>query len=155
MKYLNKRQLAFILDIKVGDARAMMCQAYQPERNGVEVKGAEWSESGKNVEDNYPEAMPIELLSKKLNLPHLQTAADDIENNYLSRPASKKYILCDYPETLIRKAEEAGKQFPIPADIPPALRSMLPEASKKQIYDYWRKYVTNEIEPKPRFVLPK
>jgi hypothetical protein len=144
MDFLNSQQLAFILDIKREDARAKMCNAWC-KANGIEKTGqwkvdvkAEWHKGrGKKVKDDYPLAMPVSLLAEHLNIPTLQLMVDDVVKNYLNRPASKKYILCDLPEKLVLKAKEAGKKPK--AAIPPALKSMLPSATQKTIMDEWVK----------------
>lgn len=118
MNYLNSQQLAFILDIKKEDARAKMCNAWEKDKGiekvktitGPALKGAELDPVKKKIKDDYPLAMPVKMLSEQLNLPSLQSMVDDIVNNYLIRPASKKYILCDYPEKLVLKAKEEGKK---------------------------------------------
>lgn len=132
MKYLNKNQLAFILDIKVEDARAMMCRAWEKD-NDLPAKSF-WNKKNKIIDD-YPPAMDILMLSKVLNLPTLLQSADDIEKNYLTRAATKKWILCDFPEKEIRLQEEKGKRPTI--QIPPALRSMLPQNTIEQIRTIW------------------
>jgi hypothetical protein len=156
MKTLTKSQLAFILDIKVEDARAKMCAAYSQERNeGTEtVKGAVWNMKNR-VDDDFPKQMSIDLLSRRLNLPHLQTAVDDIVSNYLTRPGTRRYILRDFPDKLIKKTEEAGQQFPVKIDIPPALRSMLPDSTRQDIYNYWKGIKCNDAAQTDRFIVPK
>lgn len=134
MKELDAQQLAFILDIKKGDARAKMCVAWANHRG--EDNKATWNHTGTKVDDPYPKTMPIELLAKELNLPTLQRSVDDIVNNYLVRPATRKWILCDYPEQQIRKHEEAGT--PKPVRIPPALRSMLRPEIMQEILKEWQ-----------------
>jgi hypothetical protein len=133
MTYLNAQQLAFILDIKKEDARAKMCVAWSA-HIGQENQ-AERNAKGKIV-DPYPIGMPVEILSKHLNIPTLQDSVDDIVSNYLNRPASKKWILCDYPEKQIAKTESSGEVKPI--GIPAALKSMLPKETKDIIIREWR-----------------
>lgn len=141
MKTLNKKQLAYILDIKIEDARAKMCNAWE-KSNGIEklgqfkdiVNGADRNEKDKII-DKYPVLMPIEILAKELNLPHLQQMVDDIEKNYLTRQGSKRYILCDFPEKQIQAQRTAGKK-PV-LQIPPALRSMLPDETIAEIRRVW------------------
>lgn len=143
MKYLNAQQLAFILDIKKDDARAKMCNAYTRaqgmpkvgEQN--EVPKARRNKKSKKVEDPFPIAMSIEMLSKELNLPDLQAACDDIEKNYLERKATRRWVLWDYPEKIVAKAEREDKPPPYKASLPPALRSMLPKEIQEQIYKHW------------------
>ena len=95
MNFLNKNQLAFILDIKAKDARAKMCHAWAASKG---IPNTAIRNKKEKIEDNYPDAMPIDLLAEHLNLPTLQSSVDDIQDNYLKRPASKKWILCDFPE---------------------------------------------------------
>ena len=133
MKFLNAQQLAFILDIKKEDARAKMCVAWS---NSIgEINKAEWNEKGKII-DPYPLAMPVDLLARELNLPTLQDSVDDIVNNYLTRPASKKWILCDYPEKQVAKTDATGQVKKLA--IPPALKSMLPKEVKEKIHEEWK-----------------
>lgn len=95
MKFINAKQLAFVLDIKVIDARAMMCHAWA-KYNRIDNE-AEYNEKGKII-DPYPLAMEIVMLAEQLNLPTLFQSVKDIQDNFLKRPGSKKWILCDYPE---------------------------------------------------------
>lgn len=160
MNQLNAQQLAFILDIKKEDARAKMCNAWEKYKGitkdrdslGFEkVHGATRSVT-KKIEDDYPQAMPIEVIASGLILPTLQEMVNDIVSNYLNRPASKKYILVDYPEKFIKKCENEGKEFPVKIDIPAALKSMLPDETKLKIYGYWKDFKT--YDQKPRFKVP-
>lgn len=155
MKALNSQQLAFILDIKKEDARARMCNAWAKEK-GIEkndawkvaVPGAKRSKS-KKIEDPYPLEMEIEVLARQLNIPTLQQMVDDIRENYLTRPATRRYILQLYPEKKILSGEADGKTYPIPVDLPPALKSMLPTETIKTIYNAWTNgFKTIRMEPK-------
>jgi hypothetical protein len=156
MRYLNSQQLAFILDIKKADARLMMCNAWTRSKGiekedfqGTAIKGVTRKKT--KIEDSYPNAMPIEMLSAELNLPNLQQVCDDIENNYLVRSATKRYILRDYPEKLILKTETEGKQFPVKISIPPALKSMLPVKDQQTILNYWKEFKCANNDP--RFII--
>jgi hypothetical protein len=133
MKFINAQQLAFVLDIKKEDARAKMCVAWSKSKNIENT--AHYDKNGK-LKDDYPLAMDIEMLSKELNLPTLQEMVNDIESNYLNRPATRKWILCDYPEKQIKKCEDAGK--PHKVSIPPALKSMLSISDVELIKSEWR-----------------
>jgi hypothetical protein len=133
MKFLNAQQLAFVLDIKKEDARAKMCVAWSSDK-GEENK-AERNAKGKLV-DPYPVAMPIDMLAEKLNLPTLQQSVDDICENYLKRPASKKWILCDFPEKHLAKNKEAGQDKVI--NIPSALKSFLKKEDRELIANEWQ-----------------
>jgi len=142
MKYLNSQQLAFILDIKKEDARAMMCNAWT-RSEGVPKVGQlkevpKTSRKKNKIEDPFPIAMDISILSKELNLPALQASCDDIENNYLTRNATKKFILWDFPEKAIKKFETDNKAKPYKLEIPPELKSMLPIETQTIIHKQWK-----------------
>lgn len=137
MTNLNSQQLAFILDIKKEDARAKMCNAWSKAKgikNTARRKRKENGDLGK-LEDDFPAHMPIDLLAEQLNLPTLQQSVDDITQNFLTRPGSKKWILCDLPEKLRLKALEDGK--PAKFALPPALRSMLPDDQIEYVRNQW------------------
>lgn len=134
MNFLNKSQLAFILDIKAEDARAKMCVAWCAEKR-IENKAYYHLKTEKLIDD-YPDAMPIEILSRHLNLPTLQDSVNDIKENYLKRPATKKWILCDYPEKEIEKGTKAGKPV-IKLNIPKALRLLISQPVQKEIKKQW------------------
>lgn len=143
MKYLNAQQLAFLLDIKKEDARARMCNAWTRSKSMEkgrlgEIPKAKRNKNNKKIEDDFPLAMPIEILSTELNLPDLQMACDDIEKNYLERKATRRWIMWDYPEKQIATQERAGKTPPYKVNLPPALNSMLPDGIKEQILKHWR-----------------
>jgi hypothetical protein len=143
MKYLNKRQLAFILEIPVEDARAKMCVAWCKAEG---IQNAATYDGRNKIVDSYPEAMPIEVLSAGLNLPTLKESADDIEQNYLTRPATKKWILCDYPEKKIALAYKDERKPEL--SIPSGLKSMLPDVVATKILDEWAKrYPFAKIKP--------
>lgn len=147
MTELNKKQLAYLLDIKIEDARAKMCAAWEKEHNiqrfadnskvvaNGELSGAVRNSKNK-IEDKYPEKMPIDLLSRNLNLPDLQFIANDVENNYLSRAATKKFILDEYPGKEIHKAMEAGKFAKL--SIPSGLRSIIRDDIAEEIKRQWK-----------------
>lgn len=142
MKFLNAQQLAFLLDIKKEDARARMCNAWTkshgiPKNDIGEVPVARRSKKNKKIEDPFPLAMPIELIAEHLNLPDLQTACDDIENNYLERKATRRWIMWDYPEKAILKFQKECAKMPYKLNLPPALSSMLPDETKQTILKHW------------------
>jgi hypothetical protein len=78
-----------------------------------------------------------------LNLPTLQSSVEDIVNNFLIRPASKRWILCDYPEKQIKKLEESGK--PLKLNVPSALKSLLSEYDIQKIKSEWSARYKNAI----------
>lgn len=156
MKTLNSQQLAFILDIKKEDARARMCNAWckahgiPNDKDDEGPKIAKTTRSkGKKIVDPWPQEMLIETLAEQLNLPSLQQMVDDIRENYLVRPATRRWILQQYPEKKILAGEADGKTYPIHVDLPPALKSMLPEVTVKTIYSAWvTGFKTIRQEPK-------
>lgn len=79
--------------------------------------------------DPYPVTIDISILSEQLNLPTLEAMVRDIEENFLTRPAAKKWILCDYPEKKLKAAKEAGKPNVVP--MPAGLRSLLPTKTQQ------------------------
>jgi hypothetical protein len=147
MNYLNAKQLAFLLDIDVQEARKKIVYAYCKEKGEpVPTKRVKQDDIKKEeakahkewlAYSEYPIALSIEILSVRLNLPTLQQSVDDIENNYLNRPGSKKWILCDYPEKKIKSFAntDGGKKK---LTLPGALASMLPKAIQDKIYQEWR-----------------
>lgn len=162
MTFLNAQQLAFILDIKKEDARAKMCNAWEKEKgipmdkdgDGPKLRGAKRKKN--KIEDEYPQSMSIKILSAHLNLPHLQSVVDDITSNYLTRKATKKYILYDYPEKKLKAAEADGKGYPVRIDLNPALKSLLPKEVTEEIYRNWLgsfQYTDKEGEVKPKICL--
>lgn len=132
MEFLNKKQLAFILDIKPEEARGKMCVAWCREN---QIRN-EARTSRNKVIDSYPEAMPISLLAKGLNLPTLQAMVDDIVDNYLVRKTTRKYILYDLPEKKLEACFAAGRNKKS-IKIPPALKSMLPSKALEEIKEVW------------------
>lgn len=152
MTQLNSQQLAFILDIKKEDARAKIVRAFEKSkgidlREGVDMKTASRTAKGK-INDEYPQFIKIELLAAGLNIPDLQKMVDDICENYLKRPATRKFILADYPEKHIKKCESEGKEFPVKIGWPPALKSMLSESSVSEIHNFWKSFKTADMMPR-------
>lgn len=131
---LSKTQLAFILDIKVESARAKMCVAWCKHKD---IVNKAWVNDKNKVIDDYPDLMDISILSEHLNLPTLQDSVNDITENYLKRPGSKKWILCDYPEKEIKKIQDSGSKRKV--SIPKALKSLLPNDQQEIILKEWNK----------------
>jgi hypothetical protein len=76
--------------------------------------------------------MEIGTLAEHLNLPDLQMVVDDIQNNFLKRPASKKWILSDYPE------KQLETKLKSKIKIPPVLRSLLYDQDIDTIKREWK-----------------
>lgn len=130
---LTYKQLAFILDIESIEAVRKIIFIH------CKVKGIEAPLKSGYIKDYYWEDSPwpmelgIELLAQHLNLPELQRAVDDIRENYMKRPPTKKYILCDYPEKELKlKLKDKVK-------IPPVLASLLKPEDVELIENEWAK----------------
>jgi len=144
MQYLNKSQLAFLLDIKVEDARARMCAAWAkykgiPEEHDKEGPriGKTARDAKKKVKDEYPIVMGVDMLSKYAGLPDLQFAVNDITNNYLKRPGTRKFILSDYPDKELTKQHAAGKPYKL--HIPSFISAFLSKADQDAIVEEWKR----------------
>lgn len=140
--YLNKKQLAFILDITDEEARAKMCVAWAKSlgvpnsaRREEKVTKKGKPTGKKKLVDTYPEAMLVEVLAIHLNLPTLAQAVEDIKTGYLKRPAARKWILCDYPEKSLKTKETAGDKLTL--NIPTGLKSLLPTPVIDEIKKEW------------------
>jgi hypothetical protein len=130
MNSLNAQQLAFILDIKKEDARAKLCHAWC-KFHGIENKA--YLNDKKKIVDDYPERIPIGMISQTLCIDNLQTVVDDIILHYLTNPVTKKYILCDFPEKeLATKAKNKIK-------IPSVLKTFLSPEDVEFIKAQWLK----------------
>lgn len=141
---INYKQLAFILDIEpIEAARKIIychCKAFGlgvPAKYNLirdyYFKGSEW-----------PTELPVETLSKHLNLPDLQLAVVDIRENYLKRQASKKWILMDYPE------KELKTKLKDKIKVPPVLASLLKAEDVQFIESEWKRrfgITTGELDP--------
>jgi hypothetical protein len=128
---LNYKQLAFILDIKPIEALEKIIYVH------CKVKGISRPQPQDKVKsylvDGFPEDFDLGSLAVHLNLPSLQQSVEDIRNNFLKRPATKKWILCDYPEKELKtKAHNRVK-------IPSALASLLNKKDLEIISEEWSK----------------
>jgi len=132
--HLNKQQLAFILDIKAEDARAKMCTAHC---KSIGVVNNAYRDLKNKIIDDYPLAISVDVIAKELNIPTLQDSVNDIHDNYLSRAATRKYLLCDLPDKQRAKNELTGKNSP--AKIPAGLRMLLSEDTIKEVKKEWKK----------------
>lgn len=142
MSFLNKKQLAFILDITDEEARAKMCVAWAKSlgvtnsaRREEKVNKKGKPTGKKKLVDTYPDTMLVEMLATQLNLPFLPQAVEDIKTGYLKRPAARKWILCDFPEKSLKTKENAGDKLTL--SIPVGLKSMLPTAIADEIKKEW------------------
>lgn len=145
MNYLHYKQLAFVLDIEPIEALekiiAIHCKIKGIQTPAVQTKITDYlhgiDKKGKKLRNSMPETMDIDTLSEHLGIPTLRTAVQDIKENYLNRPATKKWILCDYPEKLIKAAQTAGKKETT-LTLPGALKSLLTDQVAATIATEWR-----------------
>lgn len=137
MKFINKVQLGYVLQLNPEEARALMCRAWTREKN---IKNEARHNAKGRVTDPYPEAMEISMIAKNTEHSQLQFAVDDIYFNYLKRPASRKYILCDYPEKEIAKILEGKKKS---ITMPKGLKDILPDDTQQTIREEWMKRYPN------------
>lgn len=136
---ITYKQLAFLLDIEAVHAYEKIIFAYCLEnKKAPPPQKTITKESPKpyTVTDykrmNYPQEIALDILERHTKLT-LAPAIRDIQENYLNRAASKKWILCDFPEKeMILKPKNKIK-------IPSALASMLPEQTIETIKSEWNK----------------
>lgn len=136
---INYKQLAFLLDIEAVHALEKIIFAYCQENKKTPPPPKRITkESPKpyTVTDykkmDYPQEIALDVLERHTKL-ILAPAIRDIQENYLTRAASKKWILCDYPEKeMILKPKDKIK-------IPPALASLLNQATVETIKLEWSK----------------
>lgn len=143
MKYLNYKQLAFVLSIPPIKALEKIIAAHckmkgidlpYPQEKAVNYLFDFVMKDGKKVKvrNSTPDTLAVDDLALHLGIPTLKESIEDIQKNYLNRPASKKYILSDYPEKqLVNKLKHQVK-------LPPALKSMLPTATVVEIHNQWK-----------------
>lgn len=137
---LNYKQLAFILDITPVEALEKILyvwsKVFDKERPASCDTVKEYlydKQKKKSVRNSLPESLDIGLLSVHLNLPTLQASVEDIHNNYLARPATKRWILCDFPE------KELKTKLKDKVKIPPVLASLLKPEDVELIENEWAK----------------
>ncbi|HMG89613.1 MAG TPA: hypothetical protein VK589_06125 [Chryseolinea sp.] len=143
---LSYKQLAFVLDIKsiraLEHILAAHCKATGQEPPAPAETTNEYlfnfnDKGEKTTRTTWPDAVEVAELEKHLGI-SLQSAIDDIRENYLNRSATKKWILCDFPQNKIKLAAEQGKKN-CTLQIPPALKSLISPAVAAQIGQEWKK----------------
>jgi hypothetical protein len=122
MKTITSKQLAYILSVSHKDAMKIMLRAKR--KNGEVAQETDWEFLEEVICD-------IEVVSKEVNA-DIQMAVKDIQENSLKRPAFKKWILHDYVSDKLK-----GDKPPKKVSLPPALKSLLPEETLKEIKNYW------------------
>jgi hypothetical protein len=130
MTEISYKQLAFILDIEPIEALEKMiaanCKIGHKDLPHKREKVREYL-----ADETIPRTMPVDVLASCLNLPDLSTAIEDIRHNYLKRQATKKWILCDYPEKqLVNNPRHKVR-------IPPVLASMVDIKTLTEIKKVW------------------
>lgn len=137
---IDYKQLAFILDIKPVEALEKIIyvnckiKGTMTPRSCDTVKEYLFDKQKKNsVRNHWPESLEVDLLAEHLNLPTLQQSIDDIKNNYLARPGTKRWILCDYPEKELKiKLKEKVR-------IPAVPQTMLKPEDVETMQTEWNK----------------
>lgn len=126
---LNYKQLAFILDVKPIQALEKIIYSYCKENDKVIPSRR------KSVIDyklDYPTELDLLVIQKHTGIP-LAAAIMDIQENYLKRHSSKKFILCDYPEKeMLTNQKDEIK-------LPTALASLLHPDTIATIKAEWKK----------------
>lgn len=145
---IDYKQLAFILDIKPVEALEKIIYVDCKIKGTITPRSCDTvkeylfdKQKSKSVRNSTPESLDVALLEEHLNLPTLSQAIQDIQNNYLIRPASKKWILCDYPEKQLMLCHKGDKPSRIP--FPKALESLLPVVIVDTIKKEWAKRFPN------------
>lgn len=126
---ITDSQLAFVLQIKVKDARKMMEYCYSKTHDEVSEKPwEEWkNERGACIE--------VQNIEKVKNI-DLTGALTDIKYNYLKRNQSRMWIL-DYPLKKW-KMNDYG-MYPKTISIPNPLASLMDDEVKKEVVSIWTK----------------
>lgn len=136
---INYKQLAFLLDVEAVHALEKIIFAWCQENKKTPPppkKITKESPKPYTVTDlkkmNYPSEIQLDVLERHSKL-ILAPAIRDIQENYLTRAASKKWILCDFPEKeMITKPKNKIK-------IPSALESLLNPDTVETIKLEWNK----------------
>lgn len=128
---ITHKQLAFILDIEAIEALGKIIFAHCKDRNqDIPPQKAKPYKVTDYKNMGLPQEIPLDVLEKHTGL-KLGSAILDISENYLKRPASKKWILCDFPE---RELQTKPKNK---IKIPSALASLLSKESLATIKQEW------------------
>lgn len=133
MKVINYKQLAFVLNIEPIEAVRKIIFVH------CKLKGLPVPPCYHIIKDYlgkdspYPSEFDIDLLAEHLNVPDLRYALDDIQENYMKRQGTKKYILCDFPERELRTKLKSAVR------IPPVLVSILKPEDVEMIQTEWNK----------------
>lgn len=130
---INYKQLAFLLDIEAVEALEKIIFAYCAEnKKPIPAQPPKPYKVTDYKRMNYPQEISLAVLEKHSKL-ILSPAIRDIQENYLVRPGSKKWILCDFPEKEL-KTKPKNK-----IKIPSGLKSLLPEQIIQEIQSEWHK----------------
>jgi hypothetical protein len=137
---IDYKQLAFILDIKPVEALEKIIYVDCKIKGTITPRSCDTvkeylfdKQKKKSVRNHWPESLEVSLLAEHLNLPTLQQSIDDIKNNYLVRPGTKRWILCDFPEKELKtKLKEKVR-------IPAVLQTMLKPEDVDTIQTEWNK----------------
>lgn len=137
---IDYKQLAFILDIKPVEALEKILYVWS-KASGKDLPASQDTvreylfvkQKKKSVRNDLPESLDVGLLAVHLNLPTLQQSVEDIQNNYLKRPGTKRWILLDFPEKELRTKLKHQIRIPV------VLESMLKPEDIATIQSEWNK----------------
>lgn len=135
---INYKQLAFLLDIEAVHALEKIIFAYctenekkLPPPKAITPKSPKPYTVSDYKKMDYPCEIDLLILQKHTGL-QLAAVIMDIQENYLKRSTSKKWILCDFPEKqLLTKRKDEIK-------IHSALESLLHPDTVATIKTQWR-----------------
>jgi hypothetical protein len=144
MNKLTHTQFAFIMKLDADAARRMMIHAYAKSKGQTVDPAHNGKKRSEYVQDYYPKEFDIDMLSKELNIPHLQLAVNEVRHNLMKRPTTRGHIM-EYPQGVIDKAiEEHGlstletREKKISIHIRPVIKSLVTEEVAQDILTRWR-----------------
>lgn len=145
---ITARQVQFLLKESPDKAWMMVMQVRKHLDPSVNILGDKDVIKDPNVD--------VEEFDKYHKL-EIKRAMEDIYNNALIRPAFKKYVLNDIPETALGQIFKDGKNPPKTIRLPAALRSLMSPGDLQKVSDYWyknfqgQKYQNTINELRPTF----
>lgn len=144
MDKLTHTQFAYIMKMDADAARRAMCHAYAKSKGYTVDPVHNGKKRSEFIEEYYPNEFDIDMLSKQLNIPHLQLAVNEVRHNIMKRPATRGHIM-EYPQGLIDKAIEKygtakllGGEKKIHIHIRPVIKSLVTEEVAQEIITKWR-----------------
>ena len=132
IKSLDKKQLATILGITQKNARKKIIVALN-RKNGAVV---DLKHQFKRLDETTPDDCPIDRLAESMNLPGLPRLVERLYSDFLSNPASRKFII-DYPMQVVEEKAKSGQAL-ISIRIPAEYRRLISEEVQKEIVEKWK-----------------